>query len=116
MVGSPGSNVQSVSEPACVCAHQQTTDPPPPLSHPVQPGRMPVLTTAGMQAVQSTERVFYLTHQQLDAAQRDPENHRVQVRGFHAWLAAEKHEPADLRPAAALQACAWQHTVTACEQ
>lgn len=46
---------------------------------PLQPGRMPVLTTAGLQAVQCIERVFYLTHQQLDAAQHDPENHMVQV-------------------------------------
>lgn len=49
-----------------------------------QAGRAPLLTTGGMQEVQSAERVFYLNQQQLEGVHSDPENHRVQVRGG-AW-------------------------------
>ena len=51
-----------------------------PLAPNVQPGRPPVVTSHGPQEVQSADRVFYLNQQQLEPAQQDPANHRVQVR------------------------------------
>lgn len=43
-----------------------------------------MVTMSGMQQVQSRDFVFYLHQQQLSAVQRDPENHRLQVRVGHA--------------------------------
>lgn len=51
---------------------------PPALLKPV-PGRAPVLTTQGMQAVQGTERVFYLSSEQLDLVTRHHADHKIQV-------------------------------------
>ena len=59
----------------------------------LQPGRPPVVTSHGPQEVQCADRVFYLNAQQLESAQRDPHNYRVQVRvaagklGWHMRLA-----------------------------
>ncbi|KAI3425891.1 hypothetical protein D9Q98_007864 [Chlorella vulgaris] len=36
-------------------------------------------TQLGMQGLQQCERIFYLNQQQLEAVQRDPENHRVEA-------------------------------------
>ena len=68
-------------------AQPMLTLPPAPCAAPphLQPGRPPVVTSQGPQEVQSGDRVFYLNAQQLEPAQRDPENYRLQVR---RWLLA----------------------------
>ena len=76
---------------AARCSHCSFPTPAP-LAPNVQPGRPPVVTSHGPQEVQSADRVFYLNQQQLEPAQQDPANHRVQVRlladrssGWQMW-------------------------------
>ncbi|KAL6784782.1 SIZ1 [Auxenochlorella protothecoides x Auxenochlorella symbiontica] len=51
---------------------------PPALLKPM-PGRAPVLTTQGMQGVQGTERIFYLSSQQIELVTRHHDDHRIQL-------------------------------------